>query len=209
MGGAFVAGHNAVVLELHDAVRDAKLAVQKEPRDWIDGQRTFGAGANGEPTKRPDLLIHLGHEDAVVVDVSITLGTIVSQVTQAVRNPQAPLDVREKATMRLYQRSSATKTVISSVVESSLGRFGASVGELLMRIAKRAFGEVRRAAGRWLSKWSNRTTETLMRFVAAEWSYQEARKQGVDSQFLPVSCGKPEAMVVGVCHSTILDGIEA
>ena len=69
--------------------------------------------------------------------------------------------------MRLYQRSSATKTIISSVVESSLGRFGASAGGLLMRIAKRASGEDRHAAGRWLSEWSNRITETLMR--GASW----------------------------------------
>jgi len=55
---------------------------------------------------------------------------------------------------------------MSSVVPfvvSSLGRFGASAGELLMRIAKHALSEDRRAAGRWLSKWRNRITETLMR----------------------------------------------
>ncbi len=96
-GKKFVRSHNAVAQQLHDAVRAAKLYGRKEPRDWIDGQRTFGAGANGEPNEQPDLLIQLGYEAAVGVEVLLALGTTLSELAWHVRHPPAPLGRQERA----------------------------------------------------------------------------------------------------------------
>jgi len=85
---------------LHNASKAAKLAVVREPSEWVDGTQAFGHGLNG-PRKRPDLLIHIGQEKALVIDVTVAAGTLVSNAGRASRYPQLPLEKREADKIRV------------------------------------------------------------------------------------------------------------
>jgi len=76
---------------LHDASKAAKLAVVREPSGWVDCVQAFGHCLDG-PDKRPDLLNHIGQEKALVVDVTVTAGTLVFNAGRASRYPQFPLE---------------------------------------------------------------------------------------------------------------------
>jgi len=78
----FVRSQNAIARVLHDASKAAKLAVVREPSEWVDVTQAFGHGLDG-PKKRPDLLIHIGQEKALVIDVKVTAGTLVSNAGRA------------------------------------------------------------------------------------------------------------------------------
>jgi len=129
-GGAFVGGHHAVMMELHGATRDAIREVAREPLRWAAGDRVFGVGPEGEPSKkpylllRPGLLIRLGHELAVVVDASITSGTTRTYAEDGVRVPLLPLNAREKQKMEVYQKYSAANSNMSSLVPFCLSALG-------------------------------------------------------------------------------------
>jgi len=116
----FVRSHNAIARVLHDASKAAKLAVVREPSVWVAGTQAFGHGLDG-PKKRPDLLIHTGQEKALVVDVTVTAGTLVSNAGRASRFPQFPLEKREADRIRVYQKSSATMSNMSNHVKHELG----------------------------------------------------------------------------------------
>jgi len=101
----FIRSHSAIARALRDASKAAKLAVVKEPSEWVDGTQAFGRGLGG-PKKRPDLLIHIGQEKALVVDVTVTAGTLVPNAGRASRYPQFHLEKREADKIRVYQKSS-------------------------------------------------------------------------------------------------------
>jgi len=189
----FVRSHNAIARVLHDASKAAKLAVVREPSEWVDGTQAFGHGLDG-PRKRPDLLIHIGQEKALVIDVTVTAGTLVSNAGRASRYPQFPLEKREADKIRVYQKSSATMSNMSSVVPFVMtpsGRFGDKACGLLLTMANRAFGADRSAKGRWLTTWRNRLVATAVQGAALQLKKQTstlmqrhaaARRRGAGSQ---------------------------
>jgi len=79
----------------------------------------------------------------VVIDVTVTAGTLVSNAGRASRYPQFPLEKREASEIKVYQKSSATMSNMSSLVPFVMtlsGRLGDKACGLLLTMANRAFG---------------------------------------------------------------------
>jgi len=104
-----------------------------------------------------------------VIDVTVTADTLVPNAGRASRYPQFPLEKREANEIRVYQKSSATISNMTSVVPFVMtpsGRFMDKACGLLLTMANRAFGADRSAKGRWLTTWRNCLVATAVQGAA-------------------------------------------
>ena len=91
----------------------------------------------------------------MVINVTVTAGTLVFNAGRASRYSQFPLEKREADKIRVYQTSSATMSNMSSVVPFVMtpsGRFGDKACGPLLTMANRAFGADRRPLAHYLAE---------------------------------------------------------